>query len=192
MLRAQHDSSTMPSVVSRPARRAERAPVGPPRMTGNKATDNNGDDMQARRIVIAPNCSLNGRETAVFLMGVGGVSLAVAMVFAVQGFWPILPFAGAEIALLVWAMMHSQRRGRYREVVTVGDTEVTLERGFARGEQREVFSRSWVRARLEPGRWRECRVVLAAHGRHVEVGACLTSEERKALHRRLRQILAAA
>lgn len=161
-------------------------------MTGYSAAGNDLDAAQARRIVIAPNCSMNGRETAVFLVGVGGVSIAVALVFAVQGFWPVLPFAGAEVALLVWATLHSQRRGRYREVVTVSDTEVTLERGFARGEDREVFSRSWVRARLESGRWSESRVVLAAHGRQVEVGACLTSDERKALYGRLRQILASS
>lgn len=143
-----------------------------------------------RRIVIAPNCSLNGRQAVFFLVAVGGVSLAVATLFAVQGFWPVLPFAGAEVALLSWATLHSQRRGRYREVVTVGRSQVTLERGYERVEECEVFSRSWVRARLEPGRWRESRVMLAAHGKHVELGACLTSEERKALYGRLQQLLA--
>lgn len=161
-------------------------------MTENSAAGTGRGDAQERRIVIAPNCSLNGRETAMFLVAVGGVSLAVALVFAVMGFWPILPFAGAEVALLVWATLCSQRRGRYREVVTVGESEVTLERGHSRVEECEVFSRSWVRARLEKGRWRESRVILAAHGRRAELGACLTSEERKALHKRLQQILTGA
>lgn len=161
-------------------------------MTGKTAASGHGGETQERRIVIAPNCALSGRETVLFLLGVGGVSLTVAVAFALQGFWPILPFAGAEVALLVWAMMHSQRRGRYREVVTVGRHEVTLERGFAPGEQREVFTRSWVQAQLEHGPWQESRVLLSAHGRRVELGACLTSEERKALYKRLRQILAVA
>lgn len=159
-------------------------------MTGDSATDVGSEGPGECRIVIAPNCSLSGREATIFLLSVGGVSLAVALLFALRGFWPILPFAGAELALLSWAMLQSQRRGRYREVVTVDAAQVTLERGFAPGEQLEVFNRSWVRARLENGKWRESRVVLAAHGREVELGACLTSEERKALYERLRQMLA--
>ena len=164
----------------------------PPRMTENSEARVRNGDAQERRIVIAPNCSLNRRQTVIFLVGVGGISLAVAIVFAAQGFWPILPFAGAEISLLVWAMLHSQKRGRYREVVTVRESEVLLERGHAQAEECEAFSRSWVRALLEQGRWRESRVVLAAHGKRVELGACLTIEERKALHKRLQQILAGA
>lgn len=139
--------------------------------------------------MIAPNCSMSRRDARLLVAGVGGVSLAVALVFAWRGFWPILPFAGAEIALLVWAVRHSMRRGRYREVLTVDDNTVTLERGLARPEMRQEFSRFWLRPRLERDRWRECRVLLAAHGNSVEVGACLTSEERKALYLRLCQML---
>lgn len=140
-------------------------------------------------IVIEPNCSLSNRDALLFVAGVGSVSLGVAVLFAWQGFWPILPFAGAEVALLAWAVRHSMRRGRYREVLRVEGSRVTLERGLAKPESCEEFDRYWLRPRLEHDRWQECRVMLGAHGRKIEVGACLTCEERKALYRRLCEVL---
>lgn len=158
-------------------------------MTSEATVSNNPQAAGVSRIVIAPNCSLSPSDARLLVAGVGGISLAIAMVFAWRGFWPILPFAGAEIALLAWAVRHSMRRGGYREVLTVDEQTVTLERGLAGPESRDQFSRHWLRPRLEQGRWQECRVLLVSHGNGVEVGACLTSEEKKALFRRLCQLL---
>ncbi len=189
MLRAQHDSSTIPGLVAQTRPGAAGGPAAKPRMTGNTRTGGSARVAGESCIVIAPNCSLTQRAAAIFVVAIGSVSLAVAGVFAVQGYWPILPFAGAEIALLAWAMRSSLQRGRYREILTVNASDVVLERGYSPGERREIFSRHWLRPRLEAGRWQDCRVVLAAHGRRIEVGACLSCEERKALYKRLRQVL---
>lgn len=137
------------------------------------------------RIVIAPNCSLNGREALGFFVAIAGVSLLIALAFAIQGYWPVLPFAGAELALLGWAFARGHRRGRYREVITIDEGCVTLEKGYGPGEWRHEFNRHWVRPRLETRAWRDCHVMLASHGKQIEVGECLTVEERRALYKHL-------
>ncbi len=144
---------------------------------------------QGTRIVVAPNCSLNGRQALGFFVAVAGVPLLVAVGFALQGYWPVLPFAGAEILLLGWALAGSQKRGAYREVITVAAERVTLEKGYARGEWRMEFPRSWLRVQLHTTAWNESRVLICSHGNRVQVGTCLTCEERKALYERLQQVL---
>lgn len=158
-------------------------------MTGCSVAGESIPASQKTRIVVAPNCSLNGREALGFFVAVAGVSLLVALGFAIKGYWPVLPFAGAEIFLLGWALSSSQKRGAYREVITVGENRVRLEKGYARGEWRIEFQRDWAQVKLQSFAWNECRVYVCSHGQRVEVGACLTCEERKALCQRLRQVL---
>ena len=45
---------------------------------------------------------------------------------ALQGFWPVLPFAGLEMAVLGWALKTSMDRRHHRETVTVSDDEVRV------------------------------------------------------------------
>ena len=45
------------------------------------------------RIELSPNCSLTPASARVFVISVAGLSFAVALLFAVAGFWPVLPFA---------------------------------------------------------------------------------------------------
>src|SRR5258705_8678146 len=49
------------------------------------------------RIELAPNCSLTVRAAAAFFGTLAFVTLAVALLFVVQGYWPVLPFAGLEL-----------------------------------------------------------------------------------------------
>ncbi len=151
-----------------------------------------GEEISAARdtrIVIAPNCSLNRRQALGFFAAVAGVSLLIAAGFALQGFWPVLPFAGAEILLLGWALGSSQKHGAYREIITVGADRVIIEKGCARDEWRKEFQRHWICLELQTLAWNDCCVLIGTHGQRIRVGECLTCEERKALYGRLRQAL---
>lgn len=148
---------------------------------------------------LRPNSSLTPRAAAVFFLSIVAVSLAIAAGFAALGFWPILPFAGLELAGLGAALAVSQARGRAREYIRVeGDTvvvrrlcpgwsrrrrqgtwtEVTLPRPWTRVEWRVAANGLW------PG-----RLWLRAGTRAVEIGAFLTEGERHGLRDRLRQVI---
>ena len=82
----------------------------------------------ALRIELQPNCSLTPRSARAFVGGLALVTFAVAGFFALQGLWPILPFAGLEIGLLWWAVRASLRSGRQRELILITDDSVVVER----------------------------------------------------------------
>lgn len=144
------------------------------------------------RILVSANCSLTPGMAVVFFLGVATGSLSVAMYFVWHGFWPVLPFAGLELAALGGALWLSQRRGRYREVISVFEDRVCVEKGS--GGPEEVFDmpRTWVRVVRERGRRRghPGRLYLTSHGRRVEIGHPLTETERESLGRRVTELLA--
>lgn len=50
-----------------------------------------------------PNRSLTPAGRVIWLLLIGGMAVLIATAFAIAGVWWVLPFAGAEVALLVWA-----------------------------------------------------------------------------------------
>lgn len=143
------------------------------------------------RIELAPNCSLTPRGARLFVGSLAAVTFTVAGFFALQGFWPVLPFAGLEIGLLAWAVRASMRHGTEREVIRVSEAQVVVERRSANGSRQSVFARHWTRVTLrDPQRARyPSRLTIESHGRSCEVGRFLTEDERRRLAARLERLV---
>lgn len=154
---------------------------------------------------LRPNSSLTPRAAAVFFLSIGAVSLAIAASFAALGLWPILPFAGLELAGLGAALAVSLGRGRAREYIRVEGDAVVIRRwrpgwmaGFRAGAEggagtwtEVALPRHWTRVE-----WRRAgnahwpgRLMLRCGGRAVEVGAFLTEGERSGLRDRLLEVI---
>ena len=109
-------------------------------------------------------------------------TFAVATVATVLGFWPVFPFAGAEMALLAWALRSNMQRRLDRESIHVTENQVVIE--YARGNPRRVeFPRHWARVKIRRPKspLHRGRLVIESHGRAYEVGKFLTEEERRHL-----------
>ena len=143
------------------------------------------------RIELAPNCSLTPNGARLFVGSLAVVTFTVAGFFALQGFWPVLPFAGLEIGLLAWAVRASMRRGAEREVIVVSESQVVVERRSPTGSRLSVFPRHWARVTLrDPQRARyPSRLAIESHGRSCEVGQFLTEDERRRLAVRLERLV---
>ena len=145
------------------------------------------------RLVIGPNASLSERQACAVMGWMTALGLGIAGFFAALGFWPVLPFAGLELGALGAALWVSLRRNRYREVLTFDDQRVCIEFGIAgRGAQARVdLPRAWARVSLELGEYRNqpSRLLLAYGAQRVEIGRCLTDEEREALLSRIKKLL---
>jgi len=145
------------------------------------------------RLVIGPNASLTARQAGWFMASIGLLGLGIAVVFAALGFWPIFPFAGLELAALGAALWVSLRRNRYREVLRFDQEQLAVEFGTldAGIRRRVVLPRSWTRVLLERGAHRNdpLRLWLMYAGQRVEVGRCLTDEERARLGERIKELL---
>ena len=143
------------------------------------------------QFVLRPNCSATPAQVRAFFLVIALVSISIASAFAVMGFWPVLPFAGAELAFLWWCLSHTSERARDTEVIDINDQTVHVARGRRAPEQRWSFQRAWARIRVEPApvRLHPSRLLLGSHGRHVQLGRFLSEDERLSLAGDLRRAL---
>ena len=101
------------------------------------------EDGSIRRIVIRPNRSLTWGQTKAVYLCIASYSLAIAGTLAVMGFWPVLPFAGGEIALLGIAFYVNALAGKSVQVVTVGTDVVKVEKERPGPRCEWLFQRAW-------------------------------------------------
>lgn len=143
---------------------------------------------------LSPNCSLTSRSALGFYLLVAAACLLVAVNFALLGFWPVLPFAGLELAVLWLCLRHSMRRGRDRDFIDIDAERVVVEQIRAgRSARRESFPRHWVGVRLRRARSRNAlpQIEIGAGQRWLAVGEFLTARERRGLSSRLKTVLGA-
>jgi len=144
----------------------------------------------ATHIDLAPHCSLSTRGALAFFGSVCLATFGVAGVATALGYWPVLPFAGAEMLLLGWALYTNMQRRFERETIDVSETEIVIE--YARGNPRRVvFPRHWARVKIRRPKspLHRGQLVIESHGRAYEVGKFLSEEERRQLAAKLGQLI---
>ena len=144
----------------------------------------------ARHIDLVPHVSLSVRGAIVFFAVVAFATLGIAGIATLLGFWPVLPFAGAEMLLLGWALRTNMQRRFERETIDVTESEVIIEDAQA-NPRRIVFPRHWARVKIRRPKspLQRGQLVIESHGRAYEVGKFLTEEERHHLAANLRRLI---
>jgi uncharacterized membrane protein len=123
--------------------------------------------------------------------------LVVALVVAAQGAWLVMPFAGIEVAMIVFAFRWLRAGDGDFETVTTLGHELVVQRSV-RGQFAEArFNLHWVQVVFEPaGIARKSVLALRSHGRTHPIGNLMTEAERSAaadyLVARIRHARAAA
>ncbi|MGI9304903.1 MAG: DUF2244 domain-containing protein [Gammaproteobacteria bacterium] len=146
---------------------------------------------RATRFVIRPNSSLSWRGNKLFFLSLFVVSFTIAVAFAWRGLWMVLPFAGFEMCLLGIALYLCAQRACRCEVVSISDDKVEVAVGRDKPEQRCIFDRYWSQVILIKSivAGYPSRLLIRSQGREVEVGACLTNDERHDLASALRRAI---
>ena len=132
------------------------------------------------------------RGARLFFASVCVPTFGIAGAATVLGYWPVLPFAGAEMVLLGWALKTNMARRFEREHIEVSETEVSVEYTFTnRPPRRVVFPRHWAQVKIRRAKspLHRGQLVIESHGRAREVGKFLTDEERLQLAAELRQLI---
>ena len=132
-----------------------------------------------------PNRSLGAAARCGVLAAIAATTLSIAAAAAAFGAWPVMPFAGLEVALLVLAFRVLAAHDRDFERLEIGRDEVRLESRDAHCFTRFVARRPWA-AVLVARRGERCTLRLAYGARAVPVGRLLSDEGRRALAERLR------
>ncbi len=143
------------------------------------------------QFIVQHNQSLSWRGNKIFIINVGILSFSIAGVFALHGLWLILPFVGLEILILSVALYTCCLRNRYKEVITVGNEKLIVEKGLQQPNETWEFDRAWVNLELRDSKLlgHPSKLLVRSKGSQTEIGECLTDEERESLARSLMRTL---
>jgi uncharacterized membrane protein len=114
------------------------------------------------------------------LAAIAATTFGVAAGAAAIGAWPVMPFAGLEIALLALAFRVVQWHDTDFERLEIGEHEVRVEARDAAQVTRFVANRPWARVVVREQGAR-CTLRLAYAGRTVPLGRLLSDEGRRRL-----------
>lgn len=137
-----------------------------------------------QRLHLWPYRSLPRRGMVAFLAGfITLISLPLAAVIGSKVLWGLLPFLLAAIWGLWFALNRSFADGEILEELTLSATEISLTHHHRGRVKTWVANPHWVRPTLHVRSGPVPNYLTLQGGpREVELGAFLTSEERKRLH----------
>lgn len=138
--------------------------------------------------VIWPHSALSWAGMRRLLFFLTAAIAAVAVYFAAQGAWLVLPFAGLEALVACAAIYLNARWAVTREVVRLDGADLIVSRGRRALVEVGRLSRHWTRVALlrDPRGWYPSRLLLECHGRRIEIGAVLADPDRELLADALR------
>jgi uncharacterized membrane protein len=132
-----------------------------------------------------PNRSLGAAGRRIFLGAIAATTLGIGALAAAIGAWPVMPFAGLEVALVFFAFHLVRLHDADFERLEIGEHEVRIESRDAASLTRFVAHRPWARVIVRERGWR-CTLRLAYAGRTVQLGRLMSDEGRRKLAEELR------
>ncbi len=141
-------------------------------------------------LVARRNHSLSSLGRQFVLASFFFVSIAISLAFFAAGAWPVLPFAGLELAAVFWAFRCMERHAADFESIVIDADHIVIERQEQGQTSRFEFNRHWARVSgvpAQPGR-RAC-LVVRSHGREVVFGRHLPEEKILEVAARVKQQL---
>lgn len=116
------------------------------------------------------------------------ISVLIGLGFTAFGAWPVFPFAGLEMAALYVAFRYVDRHASDYECLEIKGDCLRIETRVGSEVRCVEFNRHWAQVAVSDGPGRR-RLAIRSHGREVELGRHLTSEDRERVARELRQQL---
>jgi len=140
---------------------------------------------------IRPNRSLTRGGMVVFFLVVCLVTILISLRFVLLGAWVVMPFAFLEMMVLGGGFYAFEKATAYRELITLRGDELLVRREARNGNQAWTFQPYWAQVILQRDNrsWYPSRLFIRSHGNQVEVGSCLTEEEREELYGDLKRSL---
>ena len=150
-------------------------------------SEREGHKEHCYEILIKPNRSMTANGMMLFVFLVGVAVFLVTLRFVLLGAWVVLPFAALEVVLLAAGFWLFERASRYRETVRLTQTRFSIVQEGVNGRRSWDFNPHWVRVNLllDPSDWYPSKLLIKSHDQQVEIGACLTNQERDELSQAL-------
>jgi len=141
-------------------------------------------------VTLRPSPPLPPRVLLIILTIVAAMNAAFALFFLLRGAWPMLPFMGADVALLAWAFRASTEAAKREEHVVLTPSLLTIARRAPKVAPKEFsFNPYWVRVDMAVPPEHGSQLTLWSHGKGVRLGSFLPPLERASFAERLKSAL---
>ncbi len=135
--------------------------------------------------VLRPSPPMPPRALFVIFMIVAAANFMFALYFVLRGAWPVMPFMGADVAILGWAFLASLKASHREEQVTLTpDLLRVVRRAPGKKDGEYHLNPYWVRVQMDesPDHARvfhgnvaqSSNLTLWSHGRGLTVGGFLS------------------
>lgn len=129
--------------------------------------------------VLRPSPPMPLRAQRTLLGVVVVINLVFAAWFLAHGAWPVMPFLGADIALLAWALRASTNAAKREERITVTPEELHIACISPKGARKDItLNPYWTRVHWEEPSDHWTQLTLWCKGRGWLIGAFLAPDER--------------
>lgn len=139
------------------------------------------------QLALSPNKSMSWQTNKKILLAMFMVNMSIAAGWAYMGAWPVLPFAGLEVALVGLGMYYACWKLNFKEVMTISSHSFRLQKGVYFPKQEWSWPRQQVKLIKIPNTYRmsPAKFLLTSKHESVEIGAFLSLAEKKQLSKEL-------
>ena len=151
------------------------------------------DQRHTGRIILKPNASWSWRANLYVLYTLMGISVSIGVGFLLMGAWLVLPYSMIEMAVLTACIVYCVRQCNRKEVITISEDEVLVQRGIYKPMEHWNYKRMWARFMVRAPRhpWDPAVVSIRSHGKELELGSFLSKRDKSALIEQLRRVVPA-
>jgi len=134
-------------------------------------------------ILARGNFSLDAGGLANLLIALAVVSLGLAALLALQGYWPILLIAAVQLVLVAWILVRAWERTWVSDEIEIGQEVIRITKHRHRETTRYELETAWavIECQKPEISWYNPRVQLRSRSQSVELGSFLTTEEKHQL-----------
>jgi len=148
-------------------------------------------DRTKASILARGNFSLDAGGLVSLLLALAVVSLCLAVLLALQGYWPVLLIAVVQLALVAWILVRAWQRAWVSDVIDICADRITVTQQRHKRKRQIELDTAWAVIELNQPEiaWYRPRVQLRSGSQVVELGSFLTSEEKRQLAQYLKNAI---
>jgi uncharacterized membrane protein len=140
-------------------------------------------DSSTANIQARGNFSLGAGGMLAVLVALASVSLLLSGLLALQGYWPILLIALVQLVLVSWVLVRAWERTWVSEVIEICEDRIRVTHQRHKRKRQCELETAWAVVELKQPEisWYAPKILLRSRSVTVELGAFLTSEEKREL-----------
>jgi len=149
-------------------------------------------DSSGVRILTRGNFSLGAGGLVNLLLALAVVSLCLAGLLALQGYWPIFLIALIQLVLVAWILIRAWKRAWISEVIEIGAKRIRVTHQRYKKKRHHELETAWAVVELKQPTvaWYSPCVQLRSGSQVVELASFLTIDEKHQLVQQLKIAIA--